>query len=92
VILNVLAGAALGALLHNSPAALALFFALPAVFLLLGQAWRPIAEWIDSTTTFDWLLKGQWSGHTAQILLTVVLWVAMPLSVGIARTVRRDIN
>jgi hypothetical protein len=92
VVLNVLAGAALGALVHNSVAAIALFFALPAGFLLLGQAWRPIAEWIDSTTTFDWLLKGQWSGHTAQILLTVVLWVAMPLSVGIARTVRRDIN
>lgn len=92
VVLNVLAGAALGALVHNSAAAIALFFALPAGFVLLGQAWRPIAEWIDSTTTFDWLLKGQWSGHTAQILVTVVLWVAIPLSVGIARTVRREIN
>ena len=92
VVLNVLAGAALGALVHNSAAAIALFFALPAGFALLGQAWRPIAEWIDSTTTFDWLLKGQWSGHTVQILVTVVLWVAVPLSVGLARTVRREIN
>jgi ABC-2 type transport system permease protein len=92
IVLNVLAGAALGALLHNSAAAITLFFALPAGFLLLGQAWRPIAEWIDSTTTFDWMLKGQWSGHTAQILVTVALWVTIPLSVGIARTIRREIN
>jgi hypothetical protein len=90
--LNVLAGAALGALVHNSAAAITLFFALPAGILVLGQAWRPIADWVDSTKTFDWLLKGQWSGHTAQILVTVVLWVAVPLSVGLARTVRREIN
>lgn len=90
--LNVLAGAALGALVHNSAAAITLFFALPAGILLLGQAWRPIAKWVDSTKTFDWLLRGQWSGHTAQLLVTVALWVAIPLSVGIARTVRREIN
>jgi hypothetical protein len=92
VALNVLAGAALGALVHNSAGAIAASFASLAGFAFLGQAWHPIAEWIDSTTTFDWLLKGQWSGHTAQILVTVVLWVAIPLSVGITRTVRREIN
>jgi ABC-type transport system involved in multi-copper enzyme maturation permease subunit len=90
--LNVLAGAALGALVHHSAGAITLFFALPAGILLLGQAWRPITQWVDSTKTFDWLLKGQWSGHTAQLLVTVALWVAIPLSVGIARTVRREIN
>ena len=31
---------------------------------------------MDSATTFNWVLKGEWSGHTPQILATVILWVA----------------
>lgn len=35
------------------------------------------------------LLNGQWSGHTPQILVSVTLWVAIPLAAGLIRTVRR---
>jgi len=92
VLLNVFMGVALGALLHNTAAAIVLSFALPIAFGMLGFALKSVAEWIDTSTTFDWVLNGQWSGHTAQILVSVALWIGIPLAAGVLRTVRREIN
>ena len=92
VLLNVLNGVAFGALLHNSSVAIVLYFALPTAFAVLGFALKSVAEWIDVSTTFNWVLLGEWSGHTPQILVSVVVWVARPLTVGLIRTVRREIN
>jgi ABC-2 type transport system permease protein len=92
VVLNVLTGVALGALVHNTAAAIVLAFALPTAFNLLGRAWQPIAEWLDYSTAFTWVLDWQWSGHGAQVLVAVLLWVAVPLGAGLVRTVRREIN
>ena len=85
-------GVALGALVHNSAAAIVASFVLPIGFALLGRASQLVAEWLDYSTTFNWLLNGEWSGHTSQILLSVILWVAIPLAAGLLRTVRREIN
>jgi ABC-2 type transport system permease protein len=92
VLLNVLTGVALGALVHNSAAAIVASFALPVGLALLGRVSRWVAEWLDYTTAFDWLLHGQWSSHPAQIMVSVILWVATPLAAGLVRTVRRDIT
>ncbi|HEX8094539.1 ABC transporter permease [Jatrophihabitans sp.] len=92
VLLNVLTGVALGALVHNSAAAIVASFVLPIGFGLLGRVSRWVADWLDYTTAFNWLLTGRWSDHPAQILVAVVLWVAAPLAVGLVRTVRREIN
>lgn len=93
VMLSVFMGVALGALVHNSAAAIAASFVLPTVFAALGLVSEPVAEWLDVSTTFaKWLLNGEWSGHTAQILVGIVLWVALPLAVGLRRTVRREIT
>jgi hypothetical protein len=92
VFLNVLTGVAYGALLHNSAAAIVLYFALPIGFALLGRAVPALAEWVDASTTFNWVLLGEWSGHTAQILLSVAVWIAVPVAVGLLRTIRREIN
>jgi ABC-type transport system involved in multi-copper enzyme maturation permease subunit len=92
VVLNVMTGVALGALVHNSAAAIVASFVLPIGFALLGRASHVVAEWLDYSTTFNWLLKGEWSGHTSQILVSVILWVAIPLAAGLLRTARREIN
>jgi ABC-2 type transport system permease protein len=92
VLLNVLIGVAFGALLHNSAAAIVLYFALPTAFAFLGVALKSVADWLDTSTTFNWLLQGEWSGHTPQILVSVTIWVAIPLAAGLVRTVRREIN
>jgi ABC-2 type transport system permease protein len=92
VLLNVLTGVVFGLLLQNSAAAVALYFALPIVSGLLSQALPSSAvEWVDTTTTFSWVLYGQWSGHTPQIVVTFVLWVVVPFAAGLVRTLRREV-
>jgi ABC-2 type transport system permease protein len=92
VVLNVMTGVALGALVHNSAAAIVASFVLPIGFALLGRTSPLVASWLDYSTAFNWLLNGQWSGHTSQILVSVTLWVAIPLAAGLLRTVRREVN
>jgi len=92
VLLNVMTGVALGALVHNSAAAIVASFVLPIGFALLGRTSHLVGEWLDYTTAFNWLLNGHWSDHTAQILVSAVLWVAIPLSAGLVRTARREVK
>ena len=92
VLLNVLAGVALGALLQYSAAAIAASFALPAAFAVLGTASTLVSDWIDMSTTWNWVLENDWAGHVPQISFSVLFWVAVPLAAGIARTIRRDVT
>jgi ACR3 family arsenite efflux pump ArsB len=59
---------------------------------LLGRASQVVADWLDYSTAFNWLLNGELSGHASQILVSVIIWVAIPLVAGLVRTVRREIN
>src|SRR4051812_29466125 len=63
VLLNVLPGVALGALLQRSPTAIAASFDLPAAFAVLGTASTLVAEWIDMSTAWNWVLENEWRGH-----------------------------
>jgi ABC-2 type transport system permease protein len=92
VLLNVLAGVALGALLQNSAAAIAASFALPAAFAVLGRASTLVSDWIDMSTTWNWVLENDWAGHVPQISFSVLFWVAVPLAAGVGRTIRRDVT
>jgi ABC-2 type transport system permease protein len=93
VLLNVLAGVALGALLQNSAAAIAASFALPAAFAALGKASTLVSDWIDTSTPWGkWVLENQWAGHVPQISFSIVFWVAVPLAAGVVRTIRRDVG
>jgi ABC-2 type transport system permease protein len=92
VLLNVLAGVALGALLQSSATAIAASFALPAAFALLGAASTLVSDWIDMSTTFNWVLENEWGGHVPQISVAVLFWVAVPLAAGVVRTIRRDVT
>ena len=92
VILNVFGGVALGALLQNSAAAVAASFALPAAFALLGAASPLVSDWIDMSSTWNWVLENDWAGHVPQIAFSVAFWVAIPLAAGVVRTIRRDIG
>ncbi len=92
VLLNVLAGVALGALLQNSAAAIAASFALPAAFALLGTASTLVSEWIDMSTPWNWVLENDWAGHVPQISFSIAFWVALPFAAGVVRTIRRDVG
>lgn len=92
VLLNVLAGVALGALLQSSATAIAASFALPAAFALLGTASKLVAEWIDMSGPFNWVLENDWGGHVPQISVAILFWVVVPLAAGVVRTMRRDVT
>jgi len=92
VLLNVLAGVALGALLQSSAAAIAACFALPAAFALLGKASTLVSDWIDTSGPWNWVLESHWAGHVPQISFSIVFWVAVPLAAGVVRTIRRDVG
>ena len=93
VLLDGLVGVALGMLLQNSAAAIAAFFALNAVFALLGMASTLVSHWIDTSTTWNrWVLENDWAGHVPQISVSIAFWVAVPLAAGFVRTTRRDVG
>ena len=92
VLLNVLAGVALGALLQSSAPAIAACFALPAAFAVLGKASTLVSDWIDTSGPWNWVLRNDWAGHVPQISFSLVFWVAVPLAAGVVRTIRRDVT
>lgn len=92
VLLNVLGGVAVGALVHSSATAIAAYFALNTAFALLGTASTLVADWIDTATTWSWVLDNDWGGHVPQISVSVLFWVVIPLAAGAVRTLRRDVG
>ena len=92
VLIEVLAGAALGAVLQSSAAAIVASVALPGAFVILGTASTLVSHWIDISTTWNWVLENDWAGHVPQISFSIVFWVALPLAAGVVRTIRREVG
>ncbi len=92
LLLNVLAGAAFGALVQSSAAAIVAYFVLNPAVALLGEVSTLVAHWIDTETIWNWVLDNEWAGHVPQILFSIVVWVAVPLAAGAVRTIRRDVG
>lgn len=90
VLLNVLAGVALGVLLQSSAIAIAASFALPASLAAIGTASTLVRNWID-LSVWNWVLENDWAGHVPEITVSVLFWVAVPLAAGYVRTLRRDV-
>jgi len=93
IVLTSAVGMAIGAALHNTAAAIVSYFVLAGLFsLLMIPALQKAGDWINTGTTFGWMLAGDWSGHVAQIAVSAALWIALPLAVGTVRTVRREVH
>ncbi|SHG15979.1 hypothetical protein SAMN05443575_1538 [Jatrophihabitans endophyticus] len=92
VLVNIGMGVAFGALLHNTAAAVVLFYVLPTAFGILGDAVAPVGRWLDTNTTFNWLVEGDFGGHVPNILVSVLVWLVVPLALGLVRTARREIT
>jgi len=75
----------------RGPQCIAASFALPAAVAVLGTASTLVADWIDMSTTWNWVLENDWAGHVPQISVSIVFWVAVPLAAGVVRTIRRDV-
>ncbi|MFB9233976.1 ABC transporter permease [Plantactinospora siamensis] len=93
--INVLMGAAFGLLLLNTPLAIVTYLLLPTVWSVLGgliKSLRGPAGWLDTTVTMDPLFgptvtAAQWG----RLAVSVAVWVALPLTAGLYRTLRREV-
>jgi ABC-2 type transport system permease protein len=93
VIVNSLMGMAFGALLLNTPAAVVLFLVLPTLWTLLSFGWlENLGRWLDTAQTYRYILASDWNGHTGPILVSLAVWVALPLVLGTVRTLRREVS
>lgn len=96
MVLYVLQGLAFGLAFLNTPAAMVTYFALPTLLPLMTLvSWLQTPyEWIDLTMTTAPLTSGaaltgeQW----AQLAVSVVLWVGVPLTIGVWRVLRREVK
>ena len=95
-VLSLLQGLALGTLLMNTAAAIALYFGLNTALLFLFStvhALKDAQPWLDLATSQDPLLKHTISGvGWLHLSATTVWWILLPLAAGLWRLLHREIK
>ncbi|MEV7988888.1 ABC transporter permease [Micromonospora sp. NPDC085948] len=94
---SVLMGAAFGLLLLNPPLAIVGYLLLPTLWGVLGEMVKPLrgpSEWLDTSKTMEPLFSsdavtgGQWG----RIVVSLLVWMVLPLAAGLFRTLRREVS
>jgi hypothetical protein len=49
-------------------------------------------RWLNTSQTYGWVLYRQWTGHVGQIVTSTLLWTVLPLTLGLVRTLRREVR
>jgi ABC-2 type transport system permease protein len=99
-VIGMLTGFAFAALLLNSPAAIVLYmvysFVLPSIFgigaALIGW-FEDIQPWIDFADAQTPLVDASMTGEDwAQFAVSGVIWLAIPLAIGLSRVLRAEVK
>ncbi len=93
LLINVSIGFALGLLFMNSPLAIVILFAAPIVISLIGAISASISDvtvWLDLSELPD--LISDASVDWGRIAIAVLVWIALPLTGGLIRLHRSDID
>jgi ABC-type transport system involved in multi-copper enzyme maturation permease subunit len=91
--LALLMGAALGALLMQTAVAIVAYFVAPNVGLLaVASLTGDKGEWVDVNLAFQRLSSFDLSGHVGPTLTPLVLWIGLPLVLGLLRSLRRNVS
>jgi ABC-type transport system involved in multi-copper enzyme maturation permease subunit len=86
-------GAAIGAMVMQTAAAVVTYFVAPTAVLLAVAAISPErAPWVDVQESFGWLARFDVSGHAGQLVSALALWIALPFAIGVWRSVRRNVS
>ncbi|MBK6870754.1 MAG: ABC transporter permease [Kineosporiaceae bacterium] len=99
-VLLLMIGLTLGALLRSSPAAIVAYmiyaFVAPGLlaFLAFRQAWfHDVRPWVDPKYTQDALLQGDLGGEQwAQLGVTTVVWLVLPLLAAVVNLLRSEVK
>lgn len=91
VLLNILMGAAFGAVLTISAAALVTYFAAPLLWTTLGtKVFGSSAKWLDIADAVQRISTRALSGTWPQTISSIVVWIVIPMAVGLS--VRREVK
>jgi ABC-type transport system involved in multi-copper enzyme maturation permease subunit len=91
--LALLMGAALGALLMQTAVGIVAYFVAPNVALLaVASLAQDKAEYVDVTQAFQRLSQFDLSGHVGPTVCALVLWIGLPLVLGVLRSLRRNVS
>jgi ABC-type transport system involved in multi-copper enzyme maturation permease subunit len=86
-------GAALGALLMQTALAIVTYFVAPNLLLLgVSALASDKADWVDVTSAFGRLTQFDVSGHVGPTITALALWIALPLVLGVLRSLRRNVS
>ena len=94
-LLSLLSGVAWGAAFLSSAPAIVLYFVLPAAWAALGAIpfLNDAAEWLDTTKTTSGMDEHAISAHDwLQFATSYLLWLALPLAIGLYRIARGEIR
>lgn len=93
---SMLIGLAFGLVLMSSPLAIVVYFVLPTLWAILGEAISGldgVAEWLDLSRTMEPLIEGGVSGGAwARAGTSVLLWLGVPLVAGLVRLSRHEVK
>jgi ABC-type transport system involved in multi-copper enzyme maturation permease subunit len=93
VLLHTLLGAAFGAVLGHSTVALGAYFLAPIVWgNVANELFKGAAPWLDIFATYERLSSPDALQDVPQTLTSISVWVLVPLAVGIARFLRREVS
>ncbi|MCM3660008.1 ABC transporter permease [Georgenia satyanarayanai] len=96
LLLLVAQGLAFGLALLSTPVAIVAYLALPTLWtvltMLVSALQRP-AEWLSLDSAMGPLMEGQMTATTwGQLATSSLVWIGVPLAVGLWRTARRDVS
>lgn len=95
---GVLLGFALAAILLNTPGAIVAFFALPVAMSILASLIPGfndgLGTWIDLQQTQLPFMDTEWAsgGEWARFAVSALIWIALPLGLGIARVLQAEVK
>ena len=95
---GLLLGFGFAALILNTPGAIVAYFALPTVMSLVTELvpWfkENLGGWIDMASTQMPLQSGEWvtGGEWARLLVSALIWIAIPLTLGVIRVLRSEVK
>jgi ABC-2 type transport system permease protein len=93
---SMLIGLAFGLVLMSSPLAIVVYYVLPTVWAILGesiQALDGVAKWLELGRTMEPLVEGGVSGADwAHAGTSVLLWLGVPLVLGLLRLSRHEVK
>ncbi|MET8338654.1 hypothetical protein ABZV14_00835 [Streptosporangium canum] len=95
-VLVVATGLAVGMLLLNAPAAIVICLSTPILWALvgkLGATGKVLTEWFDLNTTATPLTTGDMTGgDAARLTVSTIFWIVIPMTAGVVRVIRKEVN